>query len=347
MDECLGLIASKMTKQDLEHNNVEKLAKKLLLVPVEAYKNVLILLELTNYEKVLALMRFNERKQISAEVVRAALKFRDPITTWEHVNKLFELIKPLIKDVEDMPDAVDEDDFVEEQNLVAGLVHLFANEDTDVLFKVYATARKHFGQGGIRRINFTLAPLIFCYLQLGQRIHVQNADKTIKEEKVFQYIIEILEVLANQKPALALKLYLQSSMCADFCGLDKIVYELMSQAFMLYEEEDSKVQLDHLTLIINTLINLKNIDEKNFEILSTKTCQYSAKLLRKQEQCKAAFLCSHLFWPSNANVCIRILIILIFSSAQSTKQCQGLGMLAMVFENCQGLHEQSTNSPLC
>jgi vacuolar protein sorting-associated protein 35 len=108
-----------------------------------------------------------------------------------------------------------------------------------------------------------------------------------------------------------LQLYLQAALCADRCDMEKIVYELLSQAFLIFEDEDSKVQLDYLYLIVNTLQSMKHISEGNYDTLSTKTCQYSSKLLRKPDQCRAAFTCSHLFWPLPDNVSIFDLILTI------------------------------------
>jgi len=68
-------------------------------------------------------------------------------------------------------------------------------------------------------------------------------------------------------------------------------------AVLLYEEADSKQQLSLLIQIVNTLRFTKYLSDENYENLTTKTCQYSSKLLRKPDQCRAAFSCSHLFWP--------------------------------------------------
>jgi hypothetical protein len=62
-------------------------------------------------------------------------------------------------------------DFDVEQTLVARLFTNIANDDTDALYKLYATARKHFGQGGTRRIAYTLPPLIFGSMSLARRIN--------------------------------------------------------------------------------------------------------------------------------------------------------------------------------
>jgi len=40
-----------------------------------------------------------------------------------------------------------------EQLLVSRLVHLMRHESTDEQFAIYLTARKQFGQGGVKRIQ--------------------------------------------------------------------------------------------------------------------------------------------------------------------------------------------------
>jgi vacuolar protein sorting-associated protein 35 len=54
------------------------------------------------------------------------------------VDALFELLKELIQDSEGQPllDMVDEEDFQEEQNLVARLVHMLVNDDPEQMFLV-------------------------------------------------------------------------------------------------------------------------------------------------------------------------------------------------------------------
>jgi vacuolar protein sorting-associated protein 35 len=298
VNKIYGSVFGQMTAHSFKDEQVVKLTRRLLMIPLESFKSVPKILSIDTYGQIISLLPLSERRTIAREIVRTALRWGTKITEVEHVTGLFELIKPMIKD--DANEAVPDDDwedFEEEQNLVARLIHLFDNEDTDILFKIYSVARKHFGQGGVKRIQFTLVPLVFKYLQLAIRIYNSEEETVIKEDKVMQYVIEILEVLANQRPGPALQLYLQAALTADRCELEKIVYELLSQAFMLYEEEDSKVQLDYLHLIVNTLQSMKHISEGNYDTLSTKTCQYSSKLLRKPDQCRAAFMCSHLFWP--------------------------------------------------
>ena len=57
-------------------------------------------------------------------------------------------------------------DFAEEQNLVARMVHQLRSDDPDDHFQILKTARQHFSSGGPRRVRHTLPPLAFSALQV-------------------------------------------------------------------------------------------------------------------------------------------------------------------------------------
>lgn len=57
-------------------------------------------------------------------------------------------------------------DFAEEQNLVARMVHQLRSDDPDDHFQILKTARRHFSSGGPQRVKHTLPPLAFSALQV-------------------------------------------------------------------------------------------------------------------------------------------------------------------------------------
>ena len=91
---------------------------------------------------------------------------------------------------------------------------------------------------------------------------------------------------------------LQCALEADHAGLESIAYEFMTQAFVLYESDvsESKLQMDLIATFVGTLSAMKSISEDNYDTLITKTTQYSAKLLKKPDQCRCICKCSRLFW---------------------------------------------------
>jgi hypothetical protein len=88
------------------------------------------------------------------------------------VDAVLNMLAPLICD---QPDQVltgqDAEDFAEEQNLMARLIHLLAAEESDLdqQYRMLTSARKQFGAGGARRIPFTLPPLIYEAFKLARK----------------------------------------------------------------------------------------------------------------------------------------------------------------------------------
>ena len=77
-----------------------------------------------------------------------------------------------------------------------------------------------------------------------------------------------------------------------------IAYELISQSFALYEEHagDSKLQSRCVVAMIGTLLACRSLSKEDYESLIMKTAQYSAKMLKKSDQCEMVASCSHLFY---------------------------------------------------
>ena len=138
-------------------------------------------------------------------------------------------------------------------------------------------------------------------------VHIQPDPEAVEKvqagvRKVFQYIHEIISALAGvvAYQDIALKLFLAAAMCADQSVNETVAYEFMVQAFTLYEETaDSKEQVRALTLMIGTLQTMTVFGKDNFETLITKTAQYSARLLKKPDQCRMVCRCAHLFWSKS------------------------------------------------
>jgi vacuolar protein sorting-associated protein 35 len=128
--------------------------------------------------------------------------------------------------------------------------------------------------------------------------------------KICVFIQESIATLSKSSPEKGLKLYLDASLTADrFASIAKkgvdepdyapISYELLTQAVALYEEQisDGKVQYRCITSLSGTLLALRSISKEDYESLITKTAQFSAKVMKKPDQCELVALCAHLFYP--------------------------------------------------
>lgn len=77
-----------------------------------------------------------------------------------------------------------------------------------------------------------------------------------------------------------------------------ICYEFLTQALLCFEEEisESSKQYQGIFQLVGTLTNITCLDAENFDNISSKIVQHSARLLKKPMQCRAISACAQLFW---------------------------------------------------
>ena len=253
----------------------------------------------------LRVVRCGAARSVAVKLLRSVLSSRARLDSEDITARLLTFLAPLVRDEDDTPTADDDNsqDFVDEQRLMARLVHLMRHDDTDKQFRIYGTARRFFGHGTARRIQHTLVPLVFRSLDLAKRVRArERAGETMQfaSRRVFQFIHEICTALASSHPEVSLGLFVQSGQAADACEFDPIAYEFFTQAFILYEDlVDSKVQVASMTTIISTLHQCCHLEQANYENLIMRATQYAAKLLKKPDQCRMVCMCAQLFWKDN------------------------------------------------
>ncbi|KAK6115189.1 hypothetical protein DH2020_007458 [Rehmannia glutinosa] len=306
VDQVLGACVKKLSgKPKLEDSKATKQVVALLSAPLDKYDDIVTALTLSNYPRVMDHLDAGTNKVMAMVIIRSIMKNKTCVSTSDKVEVLFELIKGLIKDLEGIStDELDEEDFNEEQNSVACLMHMLYNDDPEEMLQIICTVWKHIKAGGSKRLPFTVPPLVFSALKLVRKLQGQDGDVAGEEvpatpKKIFQLLNQIIEALSVvPSPELALRLYLQCAEAANDCDLEPVAYEFFTQAFVLYEEEvaDSKAQVTAIHLIIGTLQRMNVFGVENRDTLTHKATGYSAKLLKKPDQCRAVYACSHLFW---------------------------------------------------
>ncbi len=247
------------------------------------------------------------RKKAALAMVRSAIENGTALPDAALVNKFFEWIAPVVKDEAaegqtgqgQAAAEGDADELHEEQQLVARLVHLLDTPDAEQFFQSLNVARKHFGQGGVRRLRYTLPPLVFRSLILAHRLKAaarSPEDFGPVGKRVFKFAHDTMTALARANegaPDLTLALYLQCAQAADACGFDTIAYEFMTQAVVIYESElsDRRAQFAASVSFVAGLVqlistNLANLEQPNSsDSLSIKAhFQSTLRHLRKRKE---------------------------------------------------------------
>jgi vacuolar protein sorting-associated protein 35 len=141
----------------------------LLTTPLETYDPISVL-RMSSYPRVMTLLLPANLRQLAATIARAVLRGETRVSTPEQVETLFKFIEVLIRDGDDGGGGVDEEDFEEEQGLVARLVHVLRSDSHETQYELLVAARKQFQSGGAKRLRRTLPPLAFEATRLGRAI---------------------------------------------------------------------------------------------------------------------------------------------------------------------------------
>ncbi|XP_026333733.1 vacuolar protein sorting-associated protein 35 [Hyposmocoma kahamanoa] len=298
-------------KIHLEHNTpVFKELMKILKLPADNYKNILTLIKLEHYAPLIKHLNHPGRIMIAVHLINDVLESDTLISTPEDVESVLSMLDVLVKDQPDQATTEPEDveDFMEEQGLLARLIHHFKSDSADQQYLILSAARKALQGGGARRIQHSFPPLLFHAYRLAfvyKDLQKEDDMWEKKCQKIFQFCHQTISMLVKAELAeLPLRLYLQGALAISeigFANHETIAYEYLSQAFSLYEDEisDSKAQLAAITLIIATFEQINCFGAENAEPMRTQCALAASKLLKKPDQSRAVALCAHLFWKGN------------------------------------------------
>lgn len=349
-DQVLGSCFNKLSGVGkLDDSQATKQIVALLSAPLDKYNNVMTALKLSNYPRVMECLDIETNKVMAKIIIQNIMKNSTFISNGDKVEALFGLIRGLIKDSDDaVCNEDDEEEFKEDQNAVARLIYMLHHDDAEEMFKIITIVQKHILAGGVKRLPFTVPPLVFTALKLIRAL--QNGDASRAEEaaaatrkKIFQLLNQLIEALSNvPAPELALRLYLQCAEAANDSDLEPVACEFFTQAYILYEEEisDSREQVTALQLIIGTLQRMHVFGVENRDTLTHKATGYSAKLLKKPDQCRAVYSCSHLFWADDQDgardgervlLCLKRALKIANAAQQMANATRGSGGSVILF----------------
>jgi len=274
---------------------------KVLSAPLDAY-DVLEVLSLQSYPRVLGLLEESTSKQMALTVVRALMKGGKSVSDIDKVEMLFSFIAPLVSG----PEEEDEEDFSEEQSLVARLVHFLQAEQCDTQYGILKAAYEHFKAGGHRRMVYTLPPMIFSALRLVRALKV-SADEAGDPAAMAKPLSKVLKFLLGMITALGdvdgqhnrvYRLHLQAAQAASAAGQEEFAYKFVEQAFELYETAipTAKEKMTALQLAVGAVRNCVVFGEESRSSLLKTLSGYATSLVKKPDACRAVYTCSHLFW---------------------------------------------------
>ncbi|RVE45689.1 hypothetical protein evm_009659 [Chilo suppressalis] len=157
------------------------------------------------------LKRFRHELMFSAKVAaRVSFPLRDldmsPYTHKECTSKIsryelcavdavLSMVEVLVKDQPDHDaDSDDVEEFMEEQGLLARLIHHFKSESADQQYLILSAARKALQGGGARRIQHTFPPIIFHAYRLAYTYKDLKDQEVIKISLIYFVFLVVRKV---------------------------------------------------------------------------------------------------------------------------------------------------------
>ncbi|CAG9802427.1 unnamed protein product [Chironomus riparius] len=276
---------------------------KLLWKCVDFYDDILVILMIKNFSKLISKLDFGYREELALHMIKKILKTESIIPTDDQVDVILEMLSPLIRDQNDEPeDGITFEAFSEQQEMVGCLIHQLKSDDLDMQFRILEVAVKHLKFGQTERIKITMPTVVFQLLKLAKKFKKNDENWNEKCQKVIAFCSLTIELIARAElPELALRLYLQAAMVAGeigFSNYEAVAYDFMTKAFLIYEESisDLKEKVAAITMIISTTESMSFFNEDNAEPLRTNCAIAASKLLKKTDQCRSVLKCASLFW---------------------------------------------------
>ena len=167
--------------------------EKMLSIPLDSL--ALKVLQLPDYKELLAFLPWSHRREVALKLLKAVDDAGTPPKSVKEIEELFSMVEAVIRDQTDMSQMMGGmqqmglvmngptmEQRSAENALVAKLVHLLDNDDTDIVYEMLMVAREHLNQGGQVRAGQTLVAVAFATLRLAQRVY--DAENGIEVDKV-------------------------------------------------------------------------------------------------------------------------------------------------------------------
>ena len=285
----------------LNSDGIKKL-NKLLEVPLSSDYSIF---EITDFDGLITFLDYTMRKNLSLNIIHALCRpdSKEKLDSLEKIQKLIKLIQPLLVD---SPDAIEEDNysFDNNQSEVCKMIYIVKTEDPEITSQIYTELKNIFVNGGERRKKVTLPALANCVILFCHKIsiaydnkndlvseenkknkYVQESINTYDISKIendeafynlmvsnYKLLNEIISLIKETAPEIALKLYLVCASQVNSIQSDKKQFEEECSSFLnavmdIYNEGKYDINNKYFLLseICGYLINFTILSKENME----------------------------------------------------------------------------------
>ncbi len=210
IDQCLGMCASTLRGEGTHAyaNSIVEPAAPIPATPIEMDKAAITELEkllsmpleemalnilgLQHYSELLALLPGDNRKKVALALLQVLDESEQKLTNIREMDQLFAIMTPLLQS---SGGGVGMANFSDDDALVAKVIHLIYNEDTDIHYEMLSCAKRRISSCGDKGTH--IVPLFYEALNLLNRIQAMEfpAPQPVEEPET----VEELEQAAEEE----------------------------------------------------------------------------------------------------------------------------------------------------
>jgi len=318
-------------------SQLEIVVVDLLCAPLAMMPSIREALLWNNWLPLSKMLPYGTWRRVANQLLGSMRDFDPCLSQTSEIDKLFDYVEPLVvpdsrtlvnmdRDVIHHPyffaeDASvepvlvqkDSDDGIESQGLVARIIFLVNQSNLCAAFEMLKALRLRLSAGGAERCRITMPPLVHQLLQLAIRSSASileglgDATRAPAPFEILTYASETIGPLAEADAEGSLRLYLKGALATLPCVLkdaETVVYDFLSHAFVLFEEElsGSRAQFAALNLITGSLLSTRSkLTKSDYDSLRNRVLRHARRLLTKADQCLALCSASTLFGVPGGN----------------------------------------------
>ena len=332
----LALDLSNKQPNKLDDDCINKIGL-LLIEPLNSGINIF---RMNDFIPLMNFLNYQNKKHLGIKLIETLIKEADSekstmekISDLDSLDNVLRYIQPLLGDTRDSVQE-DESTYEYEQTIVSKLVYIIRTKNPEIIYRILGDLKNIFSHGGINRRRYTLPPLASRIIQFCHDITIcyeskldlipekEKNNKYVKEiidsldiskvqnDDIFYKLIlnlyklltETIDLISQEQPELAFKLFLQSASQANSINCNKEKFQdsctnFIKNALNIFEEGryNQNKRYDMLVQISSLLMTL-SINKDVIGTILEELVKGSQKMVQREDQCKAMLILSQLYF---------------------------------------------------
>ena len=332
----LALDLSNKQPNKLDDDCINKIGL-LLIEPLNSGINIF---RMNDFIPLMNFLNYQNKKHLGIKLIETLIKEADSekstmekISDLDSLDNVLKYIQPLLGDTRDSVQE-DESTYEYEQTIVSKLVYIIRTKNPEIIYRILGDLKNIFSHGGINRRRYTLPPLASRIIQFCHDITIcyeskldlipekKKNNKYVKEiidsldiskvqnDDIFYKLIlnlyklltETIDLISQEQPELAFKLFLQSASQANSINCNKEKFQdsctnFIKNALNIFEEGryNQNKRYDMLVQISSLLMTL-SINKDVIGTILEELVKGSQKMVQREDQCKAMLILSQLYF---------------------------------------------------